>query len=151
MKFDLLAYDRFDQLVLVGEIKAHQSVSTDWAAQLRRNILAHRLTPNVRFFLVALPDRLYLWKDSGSLPDMVEPDYVVDAQPLLKAYFEKAGLTAQTVSGQTFEFLVALMLNDLSSKDKKALEDEGNFGWLIESGLHDALQGGHIEQEKQVA
>ncbi len=148
MKFDLVAYDKFDQLVLVGEIKAKLTASIGWASQLRRNILAHGLTPSAKFFLVALPDRLYLWKNAGNLPDLVEPDYIVDAQPLLDSYFARAGLTAQTISGQTFELLVVLMLNDLFLKDVASLQKQGDFKWLLESGLYDELQGGRIEQEK---
>ena len=59
---------------------------------MRRNMLAHGVVPNSRFFLLALPDRLYLWKDVGNTPDLVEPTYEVDATPFFEPYYARAKL-----------------------------------------------------------
>ncbi len=59
-RWDLAVYDSQHQLVLVVEVKSIAGASPEWAARLRRNILAHGTFPNAPFFLVALPDRFYL-------------------------------------------------------------------------------------------
>src|SRR6516164_7075471 len=64
-RWDLTAYNRDSQLVLVVEVKSKLDATPKWAAQLRRNILAHGTFPNAPYFLMVFPDRFYLWKRSS--------------------------------------------------------------------------------------
>ena len=63
---DLALYNRDGQLIAVVEVKNKLGTSAIWAAQLRRNILAHGGFQNAPYFLLMTPDRIYLWKDAGT-------------------------------------------------------------------------------------
>lgn len=54
--WDLLAYDKNGQLVFSVDIRKSPTASPKWAAELRKNILAHGIYPVTPYFLVALPD-----------------------------------------------------------------------------------------------
>ena len=145
IKWDLTAYNRDSQLVLVVEVKSKLDTSPTWAAQLRRNILAHGTFPNAPYFLMAFPDRFYLWKNTGSNHEPLEPTYVIDARPILQPYFEQSGVTADQVSGQSLELIVASWLSEVIHKTPDELD--ASQQWLIDSGLYDAVAGGSLDRE----
>ena len=78
---DLALYDRSGRLAAVAEVKSRFGTSREWAAQTRRNILAHGAPSDADFFLLVTPDRLYLWKDAGTDPIGVPPTFEADTQP----------------------------------------------------------------------
>jgi len=144
---DLALYDRDGQLTAVAEIKNKVGTSRDWAAKLRRNILAHGDFRSIDFFLLVTPDRLYLWKDAGGDPIPVEPTYEVDAHPLLQPYFARAGVDPSEVSGRAFELVVAAWLADLVRSEGSAEKRATDQSWLVESGLLGAVRNGRVEYE----
>jgi len=144
-RWDLTAYNRDNQLVLVVEVKSKLDATPQWAAQLRRNILAHGTFPDAPYFLMAFPDRFYLWKNPGSNHELIEPTYVIDARPILQPYFEQSDVTANQVSGQSLELIVALWLNEIMHKTPD--EIDASQEWLIDSGLYDAVAGGSLDRE----
>jgi len=144
-RWDLVAYDRNGQLVLIVEVKSKLRASPTWAARFRRNILAHGNFPNAPYFLMVFPDQFYLWKNNGSNQEIDEPNYVIDAQPILQPYFEQSGVTAEHVSGQSLELIVSSWLSNLM---RTAPDDlEGHLQWSIDSGLLNAVAGGRLDQE----
>jgi hypothetical protein len=144
-RWDLTAYNRDNQLVLVVEVKSKLDATPQWAAQLRRNILAHGTFPDAPYFLMVFPDRFYLWKNPGSNHELIEPTYVIDARPILQSYFEQSDVTANQVSGQSLELIVALWLNEVMHKTPDELD--ASQQWLIDSGLYDAVAGGSLDRE----
>ena len=104
---DLALYDRGGRLTAVAEIKNRHGTSRQWAAQTRRNILAHGSSCNADYFLLVTPDRLYPWKDAGTDPVRIPPTFEADTQSEFAPYFEKAGLDSHHVSGTAFELLVS--------------------------------------------
>lgn len=144
-RLDLVGYDRDDQLTLVVEVKKKQDASLEWATRLRRNILAHDTFPNAPFFLLALPDRFYLWKNGIKNHVASNPTYAIDAKPVLKPYLERAGVEVEQISGQSLELIIAAWLNEIVRK--KPNEFDASERWLIESGLYDALVGGRLKYE----
>ncbi|MCL5998857.1 MAG: hypothetical protein M1546_22785 [Chloroflexi bacterium] len=147
VQWDLLAYSRDGRPVLAVEAKKRLNASRRWAAQLRRNILAHDAYPDARYFLLALPDTFYLWTDSQQASAEQEPLYVIDAKSILQPYFERIGTTAEEISGPSFELVVGLWLSDLLNSDQPPEDIEKTQSWLVKSGLYQAIRGGHIEQE----
>ena len=145
---DLTAYDASGQLVLVAEVKARRGTNAAWAASLRRNILAHGLLPLTPYFLLALPDRFYLWKDSPL--DLVNATYEIDPTPLLQPYYTELDNQRQTFSGAGFELVVASLLTRLMSQDGESSVLKEQSEELAESGLLDALAGGRLEVEVPV-
>jgi hypothetical protein len=142
--WDLAIYNRDGQLALVAEIKSKLNASADWAVQFRRNILAHGTFPKAPYFLMAFPDRFYLWTDANIRLDQSEPTYVIDAHPILQPYFERAGVTAEQISEQSLELIVASWLGEIIHLDQPLAYIDESKPWLIESGLFAAIFGGRF-------
>ncbi|NOQ35338.1 MAG: hypothetical protein GQ569_05515 [Methylococcaceae bacterium] len=145
---DVAAYNSDGELTLIVEVKNKLGTDSEWATKMRRNILAHGLLPNVRFFLLALPDRFYLWKDKSST-EIEKPTYEIDAKAFLKLYFEKVHIQPEKISGMGFEILINLWLNELLQKSSllESFKQDKNNQWLIESGLLEVIKHGRIVSE----
>jgi hypothetical protein len=144
---DLALYDRDGQLAAVAEVKNKVGTSREWAAKLRRNILAHGGFPATDFFLLVTPDRLYLWRKAGGEPAQVEPTYEADAHPLLEPYFPRTGVNPPEVSGNAFELVVAAWLADLVRSPESWQSIAAQHRWLVESGFLEAVKNGRVEYE----
>jgi len=144
---DLIAYNFAGQITLIVEAKSRVDTSRSWATRMRRNMLAHGVVPNSRFFLLALPDRLYLWKDAGNLPELVEPTYEIDATPFFQPYIERARLAPDQLNVQSFEVIVTSWLNELIQSGISTNVPATQRQLLQESGLLDALKGGSVAVE----
>lgn len=151
MKFnaDMVIYDKTGQLTLVVEVKNKLDTSSSWAAKMRRNLLAHGLMPDTRFFLLALPDRFYLWKDAGIVPEVVSPDYEIDPRPFLGSHFNGAEISLSSLTGESFELVISSWLNKLLQNDVLSPELQEQ-DWLTESGLFDAIKLGHLAAQVAV-
>lgn len=146
-RWDISVDNRNGQLALVVEIKRKINVSSEWAAALRRNILAHGTFPKAPYFLMVFPDKFYLWANVEAHLDQSEPTYTINASPIFGPYFERAGVTAETISGQSLELIVSSWLGEIIHADKVPEQMDASERWLIESGLYDALAGGRFEYE----
>lgn len=146
-RVDLALFSRDGQLTAVAEVKNRRGTSGEWAAELRRNILAHGGFPKADFFLMVTPDRLYLWKRSGNQPDLVEPAYEIDAQPIFAPYFERSGVDPRLVSGPAFELMVDTWLADLMRPGPLSGRSAAERNGLSESGFLTAIRDGRIEYE----
>ncbi len=144
---DLVAFDPDGQITLIVEVNSRIDTSRPWATRMRRNILAHGTVPNTRFQLLALPDRLYLWKDAGNAPELVEPTYEIDATPLFRPYLERAKIPPDQLTGQTLVLIVTSWLNDLIQSGLAAGLPDRQRVLLQESGLVEALKGGSVAVE----
>lgn len=146
---DLAIYDKNGQLVLVVEAKNKLNTTSSWATKMRRNILAHGLMPNARFFLLALPDRFYLWKDAGVVPEIVPPDYEINPKPFLRSYYNGDEISSNSLTGEGFELVVSSWLIKLLQLDAlpSELQDQD---WLIKSGLFNAVKHGRLAAQVAV-
>ena len=138
---DLIVYDSADNPVLAVEVKNQHGTDTKWAAQTRRNLLVHGLLPKAKYFLLATPDRFYLWVDKP-FPTIEDPTYELDPLPFLQPYLDRAGLILENLNGANFEFLIVSWLIDLVRSDE--FITARNNDWLIESGLFEAIRGGNV-------
>jgi len=146
-QWDLAAFGPDEQLALVVEIKNKLNASPEWASQLKRNILAHGTFPHAPYFLIAFPDRFYLWTDDDMLASKNGPAYSIDARPILRPYFAQADLETDQISGQSLEFIVAAWLSKIMhTRTPDELLDE-SLQWLIDSGLYAAIAGGRLNLE----
>ena len=147
---DILAFDRYGQLALIAEVKIKRGASNEWAARMRRNMFAHGLLPSAPFFLLALPDNFYLWKNTDRHLDIIEPTQKVDPQPFLQPYYKSFGISLDNLTGRSFELIVTSWLSQiLRAKSPKDFFGE-NQDWLVSSGLFDKLVGGNLEIEVAV-
>jgi hypothetical protein len=144
---DFVAYSPDGQIALIAEAKGRTNTTRSWATQLRRNMLSHGAVPSSRFFLLALPDRLYLWKDAGNKSELVEPTYEIDAAPFFQPYFAAARVSPDKLTSQSFELIVTSWLRELVRSGLPADVPEPQRRSLLESGLLDALKGGSVAVE----
>lgn len=149
-QWDVAVYDRNEQLVLAVEIKSKIDATTEWAARLRRNILAHGVYPNTPFFLLVLPRYFYLWTQSNLKPDAVAPDYIIDAQPILQPYVAQTGIISDHLSEQSLELIITSWLGEVMYSGKTPNNLGESERWLVDSGLLDAIAGGHFANEVPV-
>lgn len=147
---DLALYDRSGRLIAVAEIKNKLGTSREWAAQTRRNLLAHGQGYSADFFLLVTPDRLYVWKGAGTESVQAPPTYEADTRPGLAPYFESAGVDPRDVSGHAFELLVGAWLSDLIRFEETTGASSEDQAWLSKSGFRNAVKGGHVEYEAVV-
>ena len=145
--WDIVIYDRNDQPALAAETKTRLGVSPAWARQFRANLAEAQEFPVARYFMLAFPDKFYLWDDSDAdrIVDRT-PDYEIDARPLLRSYFENAGIEPAKIHGSTF---VLIFSSWLSAFVHSYAEDEiaDTPAWMVNSGFYDAVMGGHFKQE----
>jgi len=142
MVWDLCVDNVAGQRMLIVEVKTKRNASSEWAAQLRRNILAHGTFPKAPYFLMVFPDRFYLWTGADDQRVQREPDYSINARPIFQPYFEQAGVSEEKISGQSFELIVASWLGKIIHGSKSIEDTDASQQWLIESGLYDAIIGG---------
>lgn len=145
---DLALYDRNGQLIAVVEIKNKQGTSREWAMKLRRNLHTHEGYPQAEFFLLATPDRLYLWRNVGTGPSLIPPTYEIDAQPIFAPYFERTGASPTDISGNAFELIVTSWLEELA----RSHEPTGTYAvkqpQLAESGFLTTVRDSRIAYEE---
>ena len=142
---DLASFDVHGQKVLAVDVKAKLGTTRQWATRLRENMIGHGTNPKADFFLVALPDRLYLWRTTASRGCGLEPMWEVDARPYLEPYTTRAGISGQAVKGMAFEMIVSQWIGDLLVGG--GLPPGEDHTWLRESGLLSAIRDGHVEYE----
>lgn len=143
--WDLSVTDRNGQLALVAEVKRKINAFPEWAVRLRRNILAHGTFPEAPYFLMVFPDRFYLWTNIEAHLDQSEPAYIIDARPILQPYFQQAGVTANQISGQRLELIVASWLGEVMHSEQTP--ENQSQRWLVDLGIYAALADGRVERE----
>ena len=131
-------------IALVVEAKNRLNSSRRWAAEMRRNMHAHGAWPHTAHFLLALPDKFYLWRDNANAPGMVIPDYELDATFALGPFFQRFGISPENMSAETFELVVGSWLEDLRLG---GLVPAGPYQeWLVVTGLQHIIQEGSVSQ-----
>ena len=140
---DLVAYDKEGRIVLLAEAKSRRGTSENWAAQLRRNMLAHGTLPGTKLFLIATPERMYLWKHQPAGKPEAPPEFTADAQKVLEPYFEKLCQEPSEIGPEAFEFLVLTWLIDIARAGHTELHPDTSSEFLSE--LTGSLQQARIE------
>lgn len=141
---DVAAYDKDGQLALVVEAKSRLHTTADWAAQMRNNLLAHGIVPKSNYFMLAMPDNLYLWlgKEMGGEP--TRPHYVISPEPLFRRYLDSAHVNSLKLGKESLEILINSWISDLIQGGLPDDLPEPQRTILAESGLVDAIKGGRI-------
>ena len=134
-------------LQLVVEIKKVPGSSVEWATLLRRNLLAHAFLPPVPYFLLVLPDYLYLWTAASTADNLAKPDFKIDANGIFAPYL-KSDLSLDDLSRYGLELITISWLGDLLDIDARNGSVDGNSQWLFDSGLSEAISNGSIELEE---
>jgi hypothetical protein len=137
-------YDRYGRLAAVFEIRAKRGTTSEWAAELRQNLLSYEAFRYAPFFLLVTPDRLYLWKESpramGMESSPIPPDYEIDAKPLFQPYLKGTHQKLEEISRPAFELVVMSWLRDLTLQLPEAFLLESLEG----TGLTELARDGRI-------
>ena len=145
---DMTIYDTSGQVVALVEVKNKFGTSREWATKMRRNIAAHGLLPDAKYFLLALPDHFYLWKGVTPQPGEIAPTYDINPEPFLKPYYEKIGIAPEQLSGKSFKLIMTSWLGELQqAKSIPTHLPRETQQWLQESGLLEAIKDGRISYE----
>jgi hypothetical protein len=144
---DIVVNDLTGRTQLVVEIKTTIGASALWAAELRRNLLAHAVVPNAPFFLLALPDKFYLWTDSDTTLEPDLPAYQVDARQVLAPHLQNARFSLDDISEYSLELLVVSWLQDVIHADTSENGISPDLEWLYTSGLLHAIKDGSVLTE----
>ena len=147
---DAAVYDSVGQLQLVVEIKARPGASAEWAVHMRRNLLSHAAIPLAPYFLLALPDFFYLWKDAPAVVLEAEPDYQIGASEILAPYVDQEITPLDELSGYGLELIVTSWLEDVVHAELRPETIGPNRQWLLDSGLYEAIRGGSLAIEATI-
>lgn len=143
---DIAILDPAGAVTALAEVKSKSGTTPDWAAAMRRNIAAHGLMPEAKFFVLATPDRVYFWIDKTTDSRPVPPDFSFNPERALQPYYEEVGLRADELAETSLELLVASWLSELlSGTGVDRLPVEAST-WLRDSGFLTAIRGGRLEQ-----
>lgn len=141
---DIGVYDAENRPILVAEVKGKPDSSTQWAAQLRRNLAAHASFPDARYFLVVTPNTIYLWtRPVGT--ELAPADATFDARVVLKPYLDQFR-DPRNLTETALEIMVAAWLDSLIDGYGRSKLSPEVHDRLEEAGLLKALQGARLEQ-----
>lgn len=147
MRIDLAVYDRFQQLILTVEAKKKFGTSTKWAAQMRRNLVAHGFYPLTSYFLLVTPEKFFLWTSDRNTLEETLPNFVEDAEKSLKPHLDELGFNIREIDGYIFEQVVAHWLKyDVMYPTQTVAKPQ----WLVKSGLSEKILRGSLSLEAVV-
>jgi hypothetical protein len=143
---DIAVYSPDGLLQLVVEAKSQQQTSRDWAARFRRNLLAHQAIPPAKYFLLAMPDHLYLWKNGVNLAE-APPDYEIPTWEVLGGYLGARNEPPRRVWEESLQLALASWLNDVASSKRELRPESEADRLLVDSGLYEAIKSGAVHVE----
>jgi hypothetical protein len=147
---DIAVYSSDNKLQLVVEVKNKKGATPEWATKMRKNLLAHSLLPDSPYFLLALPDRFYLWKNTGLSVDTKSPDYMEDSKMVLESYLHNSSYRLDTMSEYGLVLIINAWLDKLVNANLDLETARPQESWLFDSGLYDAIKRGHVKTEAPV-
>ena len=142
MDIDIAISDEKNQLSVQFEIKNKTGTTREWAGKMFRNLLAHGNIPVSKFFLLVLPDRLYLWKNYHPNPNFIQPDYEIDSKKLFEPYYNKENVTPENISEGRLESILSTWLSDVRSNNIDIVSLKKDQKWLFDCGLFEEIQKG---------
>lgn len=143
---DILVRSPSNDIKLVVEVKGRPHSSEDWAAKFRRNLFTHNLIPKTAYFLLALPDFLYLWRATNA-SEAVPPDYTVKTLNVLKRYLTSLEAEPQYIAEEGLQLALTSWLRDVAFSSKTPPVGSDSYRLLVESGLIDAIDNAEVTAE----
>jgi hypothetical protein len=137
---DLVIEKGGDAIVAV-EARNIESPSGEWAAEFLTNILEYGDLPECPYFLLALRNRMYLWRNP-KLPVSL-PDFEGDTSDALQAFLVRLRRPLAGLSLNSFQMLIEAFLFEMVMG---VLPESGDLTWLVDSGFADAIRNAYIRQ-----
>lgn len=112
---DIAVYDENDQISALVEVRAVPESSSEWATEIRREIVEEgEFTPNC--FLVVARDFTYIWTFPVSPENL--PNEIVATDELFDKYLRHIESNGQLISPGSLELMVGIWLSDLAQTDE---------------------------------
>jgi hypothetical protein len=127
---------------LVVEARNTTAPSPEWASRFLRNLFTHAEIPRSEYFLLALRDHLYLWRQPSG--EMAVPDFDGDTAAALEPYLRGYPVSLDSLDERTFELLIHAWLSDLVSGTGQESE---SLLWLKDSGLTESIRNGIVRSQ----
>ncbi|HYI11046.1 MAG TPA: hypothetical protein VEK57_18455 [Thermoanaerobaculia bacterium] len=135
---DVVVYDEIGQLLVFAEVRGQAETTEQWAAEVRREVLASAKKFVPRYFLVIARDFTYFWLTA--VPVDVLPDTKIATDDLFRTYFRSVDSTAGSINYSSMDLLVGIWLQELTEQNPRALE-----ALPPEFDLAKAVENGRIE------
>ncbi|HEX6038766.1 hypothetical protein [Longimicrobium sp.] len=142
---DIEVYSPDHRLQLVVEVKSTPGASPQWAARFRRNLLSHGAVPNAPYFLIALPDCLFLWSRSSGMN--VPPDYEAATADVVREYLGSWAAGSGDLGEGSLQIAVGSWLRDLAQTFRRPRRDSEADRMLLDSGAYQAIRNGSVAFE----
>jgi len=142
--WDIAVFDRREQIVLAVDTRNLRHKGAEWAEGLHRHLAEYDNLPTSPYFLLAMPDRFYLWSNGIGRDDNHAPDYVINSAPLLRPFFEGITIDENEIDRHSFEMIVFSWLAQYVHASETELINVKDLDWLRESGLAAAIARGRI-------
>ena len=106
-------------------------------------MLSHGHLPWARYFLIATPERMYIWRQER--PDAADapPEFTIDAAKVFQPYFKKLRQEPSKIGPEAFELLVLTWLTDIARSGEHDLKQDPSAALMSE--LTRSLQQARIE------
>jgi hypothetical protein len=143
---DILVRGIDNDIKLVVEVKGRSHSSADWAAKYRQNLSANCVLPKSKFFLLALPDFLYLWKDENSA-EFVLPNFTIKTFKVLQPYLTRSETEPSYIAGEGLRLALTSWLREATFSSKRPPVGSDSYRLLIESGLLDEINKAEVIAE----
>lgn len=137
---DFAAYDPSGHVRVAIEAKRRIGTAAAWAADFRRNAVAHGWIAADAMFVLVTPDKLYAWNRCAERDAAPTAEIATDA--IFGPYYARVGTSADTIGSEAFELIVSWWLEDVAraSADDVAPALRG-------TGLPEALSGSRIVRQ----
>ena len=106
-------------------------------------MLSPGLLPWSKYFLIATPERMYLWKQERPDPAEAPPEFTIDAEKVFQPYFQKLQQEPLNIGPEAFELVVLTWLSDITRSGERNLDQDPPSAGLSE--LTGSLQQARIE------
>jgi len=131
-----------DGVKLLVEARNVTAPSKEWATLFLRNLFAHGDVPRSDYFLLALRNHLYLWRDPRR--EAAPPDFEGDTTSALQPYLMRLPYPLETLSQNSFGLLIHAFLYDLVAG---TLPEGDDLRWVDDSGLAESVRDGSIRSK----
>jgi hypothetical protein len=138
--YDFAIYDAAGRLAALLEAKRRFGRDASWARAWHEAVVESTDRPADANVVLITPDRIYAWRRGAAAS--ANPDWTLDAAPLLAPYFARLKIPVAEVHPHVFDEIVGLWLRDVVRGD---LPEGGDA--VEAQGLLDALRGGEVVQQ----
>jgi hypothetical protein len=148
IRTDIAITDEAGSLAALVEVKGKLGTTSDWAAAMRRNLAAHGVLPDAPYFVIATPDRFYVWERKTNNPTAVHPDFSFELTAALRPHLDEVGMEPGELAESSLELLLASWLSELTRGVAEVGIPKAALDRLRTSGFLSLIRGGRVVHQR---